>query len=250
VRSAKTSAFVAPNLARRPFVNARPVARLAAALWLVGVVLAVANVLAVSAYLSDSREKRERLDTLEAAVASALERADTVEAELAGLDLADLNDRVAFLNRRIAERAFTWGRLFDDLSAVLPQEVRIVGISPLSLVEPERKGQTPRKPGRSAAASADGQPEFSLKFNGLARSSEPLLDFIDALFARPDFSLPDLASESNEAGGLAFVATATYRPRRHDEVPSASPGESVNVPEATLAPSVPAVAGAGEGPLR
>lgn len=246
--AAGTSALVAgsalaPNLARRPFVNARPVTRLAAVLWLLGAALSVANVLAVSAYLVGSAAKRERLAELEAAVVGELQRADALDAKLEGMDLEDLNDRVAFLNRRIAERTFTWGRLFDDLSEVLPREVRIVGISPLSISGDAKTGArqagsrragSRRSPG-TAQGIDDTQPEFVLTFNGVARSSEQLLDFIDALFAWPDFSRPDLVSEESGADGLTFTATATYRPRHSDDSSPAPVARSMHAAEATPA---------------
>lgn len=235
-----------PNLARRPFVNARPVARLALLLWLLGLGLLIANVFSVSAYLVGSAQKRERLAELEKEIATESGRSAELVRELAGMDLEDLNDRVAYLNRRIAERTFTWGRLFDDISEVLPRDVRIVGISPLTIARDERgRGRAPGSARTDAAA--DAAPEFALAINGVARSAEQLLDFIDALFARPDFAHPDLASEEAAADGLSFNATAVYRPHRDGAAAGAVleevPGAELTIdPAAGLAapPAVPA----------
>ncbi|MBV8200745.1 MAG: hypothetical protein JOZ15_08990, partial [Acidobacteria bacterium] len=49
------------NLARRPFVNTRPVERLAAILWVLGVLLLVANVTLFMGYLNSSQETRVKL---------------------------------------------------------------------------------------------------------------------------------------------------------------------------------------------
>ena len=224
-----------PNLARRPFVNARPVTRLALLLWLLGLGLLIANVFSVSAYLVGSAQKRERLAALANEIATESGRSAELVRELAGLDLEELNDRVAFLNRRIAERTFTWGRLFDDISEVLPRDVRIVGISPLTIARDERG----RAPGRARTdADDEAAPEFALAINGVARSAEQLLDFIDALFARPDFARPDLASEEAAADGLAFNATAVYRPRR-DGPTAGAVLEEVPAPELTIDPAAP-----------
>lgn len=224
-----------PNLARRPFVNARPVTRLALLLWLLGLGLLIANVFSVSAYLVGSAQKRERLAALEIEITTESGRSAELVRELAGMDLEELNDRVAFLNRRIAERTFTWGRLFDDISEVLPRDVRIVGISPLSIARDER-GRA--RAAGSARTDADDEavPEFALAINGVARSAEQLLDFIDALFARPDFAHPDLASEEAAADGLAFNATAVYRPRR-DGAATGAVLEEVAAPELTIDPA-------------
>lgn len=219
-----------PNLARRPFVNARPVTRLALLLWLLGLGLLIANVFSVSAYLVGSAQKRERLEALENEIATESGRSAELVRELAGLDLEELNDRVAFLNRRIAERTFTWGRLFDDISEVLPRDVRIVGISPLTIARDERARGSARP-----EADDDAAPEFALAIHGVARSAEQLLDFIDALFARPDFARPDLASEEAAADGLAFNATAVYRPRR-DGPAAGAVLEEVPTPELTIDP--------------
>ena len=236
-----------PNLARRPFVNGRPVTRLAVLLWLLGGGLLIANVFSVSAYLVGSAQKRERLAELESEIGTEASRSAVLSGELAGLELEDLNDRVAYLNRRIAERTFTWGRLFDDISEVLPREVRIVGISPLSIAREQQAQARPPKNARTAGAD-DGNPEFPLEISGVARTSEQLLDFIDALFARPGFAHPDLASEEVSAEGLAFSATAIYRSHRGAldrpdaiNATDASSGgavlEAVPTPEATVAPA-------------
>ena len=227
-----------PNLARRPFVNGRPVTRLAVLLWLLGAGLSIANVFSVSAYLVGSAQKRERLAALEAEIETEGRRSAELSKELAGLDLEELNDRVAYLNRRIAERTFTWGRLFDDISEVLPLDVRIVGISPLNISR-EREARAARN-GRTPA-DVDGNPEFPLEITGVARSAEQLLDFIDALFARPDFAHPDLASEEAASEGLFFSATATYRSHR-EAIGGGAVIEEVPAPEAGVALSAPPTA--------
>lgn len=247
-----TAAGAGPNLARRPFVNGRPVTRLALLLWVLGGALLIANAFSVSAYLVGSAQKRARLAELEGEIAAESQRSAALSTELAGLDLEDLNDRVAFLNRRIAERTFTWGRLFDDISEVLPQDVRIIGISPLSIArERQSAARPPRNPRAGAAEDAD--PEFALSIFGVARSAEPLLDFIDALFARPDFAQPDLASEEAAVDGLAFNASATYRPRR-DAPGAGAVLEEVPTAEATVAPALvppaPPAGGAADGAPR
>jgi Tfp pilus assembly protein PilN len=139
------------NLARRVFVNTRPVRRLALLLWGAGAVLLLADVWLFWSYFTASAEKRGRLAALETEAAEERRLIAGLETELRRFDLARQNEEVAFVNRRIAERTFGWSRLFDDLAEVLPWDVRISGLSPLSLAGESRSGRRASAAPKSAS---------------------------------------------------------------------------------------------------
>ena len=198
------------NLARRPFVNARPVARLGALLWFAGAILLAVNVASIWSYLAGSAEKRAAIARAEAAVAEESRRIGALEGELGSMDLERLNEQTAFLNRRIADRTFAWSRLFDDLAEVLPLDVRVNDLSPLGVEGERARRSGTRRSRRAPEPESDG---FPLRISGVARDGEVLLEFVDNLFAHPAFANPDLASEAREGSDLRFDVSVTYRPR-------------------------------------
>jgi Tfp pilus assembly protein PilN len=194
------------NLARRPFTNSRPVARAAAVLWLLGALLLVGNVSLFWSYLSGSGAKRAELARMERQVDREKRELSQLEARLASTDLERQNKEVRFLNRRIAERTFSWSMLFDRLADVLPNDVRITRLTPQG---PAADKETP-----------DRQPwdnRVSLSLSGVSRTDEALLRFIDNLFAHPAFVAPNLSHETRDDDDLVkFEVQAGYLP---DEPP-------------------------------
>ena len=59
------------NLSRRPFLNRRPVARIAVLLWVIGSLLLATNAWLYAGYLSGTTKNRERLVELNAEIDSA-----------------------------------------------------------------------------------------------------------------------------------------------------------------------------------
>jgi Tfp pilus assembly protein PilN len=196
------------NLARRPFVNARPVTRVALLLWVLGGLLLLGNVTLFWSYLSGSTEKREELARMREEVERERQAVDRLQARIAGIDLARQNEQVEFLNRKIAERTFSWSLLFDRLTQVLPNDVRLIQLHPTPIAA-ERPGEQPTR----------GQPRSSdqvlLSIQGEAKSDEALLQFVDRLFAHPAFKDPDLARETRDEEDqdrLSFELRVTYLP--------------------------------------
>ena len=194
-----------PNLARAPFVNERPVRRLAVTLWLLFALVgglaawqAVASRQATSARLAE-------LARLNTEAAAARERAATLERELRGADLPAQNERTAFLNRRLAERAFSWSRLLESVTAVMPRGVRLVRLSP------EGFGSEQRRAGMPVRAAATTRVE--MRVSGEAEETEALLEFVDRLFQHPAFDQPNLARESERKDSrIQFELAVAYLP--------------------------------------
>lgn len=222
------------NLARRPFLNTRPVNRLSLALWLLGAVLLLGNVTLFWSYLSGSTEKRADLARMEEQIEHERREVSRLDARLAGLDLRQQNEQVEYLNRKIAERTFSWSLLFDQLAEVLPNDVRLIQLQPAPIGSDERPGVR--------ASRRRGQPLSSdrvrLIIQGEARSDEALLQFIDNLFAHRAFDNPDLAQESRSEDNqnrVRFDVRVTYLPRDKAHTITIEEEEAPRIEEGTPA---------------
>ena len=196
------------NLARRPFTNTRPVTRAAVLLWLLGGLLLLGNISLFRSYLSNSAEKRAELARLEMQILKEEHLISQLEAQLANSNLEQQNREVRFLNRRIAERSFSWSQLFDHLSGILPDGVRISRLTPASLTDVKET-----QAAENATAPVRPRDErVTLIIDGEAKSDEALSLFVNKLFARP-FDEPDLTRETREDEDLVkFDIKALYLP--------------------------------------
>lgn len=201
----------APNLAREPFENLRPVRRISALIASIALALTAWNVgtwWRVGAGAAEKVAEHERLTT-DAAAARA--RIATLEGDLGAADLEARNREAEFLNDRIAERTFSFNRLLDRLVETMPRGVRVHSLTPQRDAV-ERSSSRAGSVRRSAPSSASSG-LVTLKIDGEAQDDEALLEFVDRLFAHPAFLDPDLASESRTStGGLEFALTVAYRP--------------------------------------
>jgi Tfp pilus assembly protein PilN len=213
------------NLAHRPFLNTRPVSRIALALWLLGGLLLLGNVTLFWRYLSGSTEKRADLARMEEQVEHEQQAVSRLEARLAGLDLRQQNEQVEFLNRKIAARTFSWSRLFDRLAEVLPNDVRLILLQPAPIGEDERAGV---RAVRGAPLRSDRVP---LIIQGESRKDEALLQFVDNLFAHSAFDNPNLTQESRSEethNRVRFDLLVTYLP---GDEGSGDAGETITIEE-------------------
>ena len=196
------------NLARRPFLNSRPVVRTATLLWLLGVLLLLGNVMLFWSYLSESKEKRTELASLESEIEAERARAAQLKEHVAGLNLEQYNREVEYLNRKILERTFSWSLLFDHLARVLPNDVRISRLKPSGVVDPDAARRS------SASFEEEG---VSLQLQVEAKNEEAFSQFVDNLytppFDYPDFSRETLPDEAEAVGGrIKYDVTVRYLP--------------------------------------
>ena len=242
------------NLSRRPFVNRRPVLRLAILLWIVGAALAVLNFRQYAGHWEGTSINRQRLATVDERFRE--ERAKLVELdrELAQVKLGREKRHAAFLNQLIAFRTFPWSALFDDLEDVVPLDVKLFSVRPdVKLKAEPQKTPRPRRarprpaaaarrtatveaePGDSAAASRgagtsrreEERPlmhgEVRLQLAGLAKSEDALVEFIEVLYTNPYFRAPFRPGEIFESNGnVRFTLSAIYQTRRRDVSPEAA----------------------------
>lgn len=182
------------NLAQRPFSNQAPVKRLGVLMGALSLLLLLVNVISYRSYFAgagesarvDLREVDRQIASLDAALVD-------LRRELGDYDLAAINSRVELLNLKIAERTFGWSRLFEDLAAVLPNDVRLQRLSP-------------RLGGQGSRGAV------LLTLQGVARSDEGLLGLIDALFAHPRFRDPNPSRETEREGQQQFSLSVIYLP--------------------------------------
>lgn len=203
------------NLAGKPFVNTRPVVRLSIVLWVVGGLLLAGNVWLYWDFLAGRGDTYARLQEVQREMASARERVDSLESELAGFDLEEQNLQVEYINERIARRRFSWSKLFDALAAILPDDVRLTQLSPRPPEEPEESLEQRRRTRRAADGGATEEEEerVQLRIDAVARDDESILALVDALFADPAFEHPNLLQQTRQNDGLIrFDLETLYRP--------------------------------------
>jgi Tfp pilus assembly protein PilN len=189
------------NLARRPFVNERPVRRAALLLLVGGLVLAAANGWLYTRYFIQRGANEGELVRLGEQIEHEERQVAELSRRLAAADLTQQNELVTFLNQRIAERTFGWSVLFDRLEDLLPEDVRLVSLSPRDAG------------GRRAAAAAGDERLFNLGIAGVARRPEAVLELIDALFADAAFRDPDLHQENLRQETIGFTLDVMYLPK-------------------------------------
>ncbi len=206
-----------PNLARAPFVNERPVRRLAVTLWILFAIVAGLGVWQSRASRLQTSTQLAELVRLNSETVQARERAATLERELRGADLPAQNERTEFLNRRLAERAFSWSSLLESLTQVMPRGVRLVRLSPEGFASERQRGAG--KPQTAATT------HVALRITGEAEETEALLEFVDRLFQHPAFDRPNLARESEKKDlKIQFDLAVAYLPEVAGELAGGTQG--------------------------
>lgn len=215
----------AVNLASKPFVNRRPVIRIAFLVWIAAIVLAFVNIWSYGDFFRVASNHRTRLADLEKEIRIEEEQVTSLEKRIAGLKLDDGNTKARYLNGLIHQRIFPWSRLFDEIQDVLPKDVYLVGLAP-QIEKLEKSQKRPRTTTRTPASNASNsrparttkkKPEpvldrVLLELQGVARSEEAMLELVDRLYASPSFLDPTLSTEKRETrtGLVAFHIEVTY----------------------------------------
>jgi Tfp pilus assembly protein PilN len=190
------------DLASRPFVNRRPVIRLSALLWLVGGLLLAGNIWLYWDFIAGRGNLHAQLRDVNEKIGIEERRISALSNELSSFDLAEQNPQVFYLNQRIGQRRFSWSRLFDELSDLLPRDVRLTSLAP----------SAPGDDRRDPAGAAAGE-RVLLDIKAQARNDQAILDFVDALFADPSFERPNLAQQRKEQGeNIVFDLQVLYAP--------------------------------------
>ncbi|MFL6237737.1 MAG: PilN domain-containing protein [Thermoanaerobaculia bacterium] len=197
------------NLARRPFLNSRPVVRVALLLWLLGLALLLVDLWQFLGYRGRSADKREQIARSEAEIERQRAYLARLQKTLDGFNLEAQNQKVEFLNKQIAERTFAWSQLLDRIAERLPNDVRLNRLAPLTGDKAERQ-RTGSTAARRTVKTSDLVP---LLITGESRSDEALSSFVDNLF-KPPFTDANPTREEREEDGktLKFEISVQYRP--------------------------------------
>jgi hypothetical protein len=177
------------NLASRPYRDYRPVYAVVVAMSLITAFLMLNNVETYYRYTRDTRSTRAKIASIEAQTQQEREREQSVQRRIKGLDLARLSAQTSFVNAKLAERAFSWSTLLDELESVLVDDVRLVSVAP----------------------SFDaGGIQLSLDF--VSKSADGMIKTINRMHADPQFRNPFPGSQSVIEGGYSFNLTVQYLP--------------------------------------
>ena len=198
------------NLARRPFVNTRPVKRTTLALWFLGGCLLIVNGVLYSRSLVGLEDGKAHWEAMTQEIEVEEEGLEKAKAALQRLDLRDQNTQAEFLRARFERRRFPWSRLFSQIAEVLPREVRLFRISPQGLSRTQKRGTRDLK-ANSAPASVLGKSRIGV--SAVARTDDALVELLDSLFASPVFSDPVLPGERRQDdNSIEFRLSMTYYP--------------------------------------
>jgi hypothetical protein len=180
------------NLAARPYRDYRPVYAVVVVLSLLTAFLMLNNVETYLRYIHETKSTRAKIAELEAQTRTEKQKEETAQQRVAGLDLAKLDQQTRFINAKLAERAFSWSRLLDELESILADDVRLNSVSP----------------------DFTDEGPITLQMNFDAKSGAGMITTIDRMNADPQFREVFPQNETmKDDGTYAFSLTAKYLPQ-------------------------------------
>jgi type IV pilus assembly protein PilN len=189
------------NLAARPYRDYRPVYAVVVLTSLLTAFLMLNNIETYYRYIRETKNTRAEIERIESQALQERRKEEAARQRLSGVDLAFLDSKTKFVNAKLAERAFSWSALLDELESVLADDVRLMTVSP--------------------AFDKDGDIRLSMQF--ASKSTDGMITTInrmnrDARFARP---FPDIEN-TDETGGITFSLKAQYIPEGNPVMRAAS----------------------------
>lgn len=179
------------NLAARPYRDYRPVYAVVVLTSLLTAFLMLNNIDTYYRYIRETKSTRAEIERIEAQVQQEQRKEEAARQRLTGLDLAFLDTKTKFVNAKLAERAFSWSALLDELESVLADDVRLITVAP--------------------SFDKDGTIRLSMQFG--SKSTDGMITTLnrmnrDSRFVKP---FPEVES-SDESGGIKFSLKAEYLP--------------------------------------
>jgi hypothetical protein len=179
------------NLAARPYRDYRPVYAVVVLMSLLAAFLMLNNVETYYRYIHETRNTRAKIASVEAEAERERQNAAKVEQRLKSIDLAHLDAQTKFVNAKLAERAFSWSALLDQLEGILADDVRLMTVAP--------------------SFSEEGQITLALNFQ--SKSSEGMITTLNRMNADPHFHNPFPSNETQSAEGqYQFILSSEYLP--------------------------------------
>jgi hypothetical protein len=178
------------NLASRPYRAYRPVYAAVVALSVLTALLMLENIETYYRYKNETRGTSAKIEKIEAETQHERQREEMAQQRIKGLDLTRLSKQTKFVNAQLAQRAFSWSTLLDELESVLADDVRIISIAP---------GFTETR-------------EVKLALTFQTTSADGMLTTINRMNADPQFRDPFPGNESQIEGGYQFDLNVLYTP--------------------------------------
>ena len=162
------------NLATEPFRKDRPILVASAALAVLLLILLGVQTFLIVSERDQAKEAREAVNRLEDEIA----RLDSEQAQLDGVlrqtENAEVLARSVFLNTLVDRKSISWTRIFADLEAIKPYNVRLVQV---------------RLP------QIDSRNEITLDMVIASQEAGPIIEFLKRLQNSPKFG--DLTIHTN-----------------------------------------------------
>ena len=178
------------NLAARPYRDYRPVYAAVVAMSLLTAFLMLNNVDTYFRYIHETQSTRAKIARVQADAEKERKNVAAAEQRLASINLEQLDARTKFINAKLAERAFSWSALLDQLETILAKDVRLVSVSP--------------------SFTEQGPINLSLSFE--AKTGEGMIETINRMNADPRFRSPFPSNETASDTGYRFNLSAQYLP--------------------------------------
>ena len=178
------------NLASKPYRDYRPYIAVMAIGWLLVALMALNNLDTWYRYQHDTKTTRDEIDALERQAGVERTKLQTSQQRLRSIDVPLMTEQAQYVNSRLAERAFSWSELLDHLERVLPDDVRLLSISP--------------------SFNKNGLVHLSLSCVGKTGTS--MITTLDRFNRDNHFARPFPTSEDNTGNGYSFGIGVDYRP--------------------------------------
>lgn len=183
------------NLASRPYRDYSPVYAVVVVMSLVTAFLLLNNIETYYRYRHETRSTHAKIERLKIHTQQERQRQEIADRRLKALDLSRLNAQTRFINAKLAERAFSWSQLLDELESVIDQDVRLISVTP--------------------HFQDNGGIRLVMEFQ--SKGPEGMIKTINRMHGDPQFRNPFPNSERVIDGGYAFGLSVNYLPPKSNQ---------------------------------
>jgi Tfp pilus assembly protein PilN len=178
------------NLAAKPYRDYRPYIAVMAIGWLLVALMALNNLDTWYRYQHDTKTTRDEIAALERQTDVERTKLQASQQRLRSINVPLMTAQTQYVNSRLAERAFSWSELLDRLERVLPDDVRLLAVSP--------------------TFNKNGFVHLNLSCVGKGDTS--MVRTLDRFNRDSHFARPFPTSEDNTGNGYSFGIGVDYRP--------------------------------------
>lgn len=180
------------NLAARPYRDYRPLYAVVVVASLLIAWMMLNNIETYYRYVNETQTTRAEIAKLDAQTDHERQLGDAAKARIRNINVAALDRQTRFINSEIAERAFSWSELLDQLESILAPDTRILQITPTF---------------RAGATS-----QVHLELSCEARTSQGMVGMINGFNRDPHFLNPFPRMETASPAGYTFTIGVEYKP--------------------------------------